>query len=122
VPLTTPIESPQSNGMTEAFVNTLRRDYVSVNPTPDARTILASLSRWIEHYNAMSIIRTRRSGCARLGCSDASRSWWSESPCPEMRGQHQQARRAGVPSKTGGESLSGILNSSLRRVSVEVDF
>ena len=51
VPLTTPIESPQSNGMAEAFVNTLRRDYVSVNPTPDARTILASLPRWIEHYN-----------------------------------------------------------------------
>jgi transposase InsO family protein len=51
VPLTTPIESPQSNGMAEAFVNTLKRDYVSVNPTPDARTILASLPRWVEHYN-----------------------------------------------------------------------
>lgn len=51
VPLTTPIESPQSNGMAEAFVNTLRRDYVSVNPTPDALTILVSLPRWIEHYN-----------------------------------------------------------------------
>ena len=51
VPLTTPIESPQSNGMAKAFVNTLRRDYVSVNPTPDARTILVSLPHWIEHYN-----------------------------------------------------------------------
>lgn len=51
VPLTTPVESPQSNGMAEAFVNTLRRDYVSVNPTPHALTILASLPRWIEHYN-----------------------------------------------------------------------
>jgi putative transposase len=51
VPVTTPIESPQSNGMAEAFVNTFKRDYVSVNPTPDARTILGSLSRWIEHYN-----------------------------------------------------------------------
>jgi transposase InsO family protein len=53
VPLTTPIESPQSNGMAEAFVNTFKRDYVSVNPTPDARTILASLPRWIEHYNEL---------------------------------------------------------------------
>lgn len=53
VPLTTPIESPQSNGMAEAFVNTLKRDYVSVNPTPDARTVLASLPRWIEHYNEL---------------------------------------------------------------------
>jgi transposase InsO family protein len=53
VPLTTPIESPQSNGMAEAFVNTFKRDYVSVNPTPNARTILASLPRWIEHYNEL---------------------------------------------------------------------
>jgi putative transposase len=51
VPLTTPVESPQSNGMAEAFVNTLKRDYVSVNHTPDAHTILTSLPRWIEHYN-----------------------------------------------------------------------
>jgi putative transposase len=51
VPVTTPIESPQSNGMAEAFVNTFKRDYVSVNPTPDAQTILGSLPHWIEHYN-----------------------------------------------------------------------
>ena len=51
MPLTTPIESPQSDGMAEAFVNTLKRDCVSVNPTPKARTILESLSRWIERYN-----------------------------------------------------------------------
>ena len=49
--MTTPIESPQSNDMAEAFVNTLKRDYVTLNPTPDARTILASMPRWIEHYN-----------------------------------------------------------------------
>ena len=51
VPLTTPIESPQSNGIAEAWVNTLRRDYVSVNAIPDARSILDQLPRWIEHYN-----------------------------------------------------------------------
>lgn len=51
VPLTTPILSPQSNGMAEAFVNTLKRDYVSVSVLPDARSILEALPRWIEHYN-----------------------------------------------------------------------
>ena len=34
----TPVKSPQSNGMSEAFVKTLKRDYVRVNPLPDAQT------------------------------------------------------------------------------------
>jgi putative transposase len=50
-PLTTPVTSPQSNGMAEAFVRTIKRDYARVNPTPDASTVLKSLPRWFEHYN-----------------------------------------------------------------------
>jgi putative transposase len=53
VPRTTPIESPQSNGMAEAFVKTFKRDYASVNPRPDARTVLRQLDSWFEHYNAL---------------------------------------------------------------------
>lgn len=30
-PCTTPVRSPQSNGMAEAFVKTFKRDYVAVN-------------------------------------------------------------------------------------------
>jgi putative transposase len=45
MPLITPAENPQSNGMAEAFANTFKRSYVSVDPTPDARTILARLPR-----------------------------------------------------------------------------
>lgn len=52
-PLTTPIESPQSNGMAEAFVRTFKRDYVRVSPCPDARTVIAQLPRWFEHYNTV---------------------------------------------------------------------
>jgi transposase InsO family protein len=33
-PRTTPLESPQSNGMAEAFVRTIKRDYVRVSPRP----------------------------------------------------------------------------------------
>jgi putative transposase len=40
VPCTTPIESPQSNGMAEAFVKTLKRDYARVNARPDAASVL----------------------------------------------------------------------------------
>ena len=36
-PRTTPIESPQSNGMAEAFVRTIKRDYVCINPCPIQR-------------------------------------------------------------------------------------
>src|SRR5437899_6553420 len=41
-PRTTPIESPQSNGMAEAFVRTIKRDYVRVSPCPDANTVSSS--------------------------------------------------------------------------------
>jgi putative transposase len=53
LPLTTPVESPQSNGMAEAFVRTFKRDYVAVNPKPDAATVLKSLPVWFKHYNEL---------------------------------------------------------------------
>lgn len=37
--------------MAEAFVKTFKRDYVSVNPTPDAETVMAQLPLWFDHYN-----------------------------------------------------------------------
>lgn len=45
------MKSPQSNGISEAFVKTLKRDYVRVNPLPDAETVLPLLDTWIEDYN-----------------------------------------------------------------------
>lgn len=38
-PCFTPVRSPQSNGISEAFVKTLKRDYVQVTPPPDARNV-----------------------------------------------------------------------------------
>ena len=52
-PCTTPVRSPQSNGMAEAFVKTFKRDYVSVNPIPDAETVIAQLPLWFEQYNTL---------------------------------------------------------------------
>jgi putative transposase len=51
VPRTTPIESPQSNGMAEAFVKTIKRDYARVAIRPDAASVLRQLDFWFEHYN-----------------------------------------------------------------------
>lgn len=42
-PCFTPVESPEGNGMAEAFVKTFKRDYVRVNPIPDAATALGPL-------------------------------------------------------------------------------
>lgn len=50
-PCFTPVRSPQSNGISEAFVHTLKRDYVRVSPLPDAPNALTSLAAWIEDYN-----------------------------------------------------------------------
>lgn len=51
VPCFTPVRSPQSNGMAEAFVKTFKRDYVYVHDRPDAQTVLAQLPQWFEDYN-----------------------------------------------------------------------
>ena len=50
-PCFTPVKSPQSNGISEAFVNTLKRDYVNVTPLPDAITVLGLIGGWFEDYN-----------------------------------------------------------------------
>jgi putative transposase len=50
-PCFTPVASPQSNGMSEAFVKTLKRDYVRIAPLPDAETVLRLIDGWIEDYN-----------------------------------------------------------------------
>ncbi|WP_231580186.1 IS3 family transposase [Pseudorhodobacter wandonensis] len=50
-PCYTPVKSPQSNGISEAFVNTLKRDYGNVTPLPDAVTVLGLIAGWFEDYN-----------------------------------------------------------------------
>ena len=47
----TPVKSPQGNGIAEAFVKTLKRDYVHVTPLPDAVTVLGLIAGWIEDCN-----------------------------------------------------------------------
>ena len=47
----TPVASPESNGVAEAFVKTLKRDYVFVKPIQDAHTALRLIKSWIEDHN-----------------------------------------------------------------------
>jgi putative transposase len=50
-PCFTPVESPESNGMAEAFVKTLKRDYVRVNPIPNTASAITQIDLWMEDYN-----------------------------------------------------------------------
>lgn len=49
----TPVRSPESNGVCEAFVKTLKRDYARVNPRPDAISVLQQIPAWFENYNTI---------------------------------------------------------------------
>ncbi len=53
-PITTPASSPESNGMSEAFVNTLKRDYVDGADCSTAAVVLSQLEQWLEDYNEMA--------------------------------------------------------------------
>ena len=52
-PCFTPVESPESNGMAEAFVKTFKRDYVRISPIPNAVSALAAIDHWMEDYNTI---------------------------------------------------------------------
>lgn len=53
IPCFTPVRSPESNGVCEAFVKTRKRDYARVNPRPDANSVLQQLPAWFEDYNTV---------------------------------------------------------------------
>jgi transposase InsO family protein len=48
---TTPSYSPESNGMSEAFVKTFKRDYVYVSRLESAEAVFKQLPGWFEDYN-----------------------------------------------------------------------
>lgn len=48
---TTPVKSPESNGVAEAFVKTFKRDYIWVGNLKDAQTVMDQLPAWFEDYN-----------------------------------------------------------------------
>ena len=62
----TPVRSPESNGMDEAFVITFKRDYMYVNDRPDARTVLSQLAAWFEWHGSRTTMRCIPQGLRML--------------------------------------------------------
>lgn len=54
VPCFTPVRSPESNGLAEAFVKTFKRDYVYAHELLNAHAVLQALPSWFEDYNEIA--------------------------------------------------------------------
>jgi putative transposase len=78
IPCFTPVQSPESNGMAEAFIKSFKRDYVAIHDRPDAATVLAKLTDWFEDYNDVRPHRGLRMRSPR----EFLRSQISTATCP----------------------------------------
>jgi putative transposase len=50
--VTTPVTSPQRNGMAKSLVKTLKRDYAKLAKRPDSQTVMSQLKAWFDDYNS----------------------------------------------------------------------
>lgn len=75
---TTPVKSPESNGMAEAFVKTVKRDYVQFSDLPDANAVFLELPKWFEDYNE----NHPHKGLKMLPPREFRRTYSGDSPCP----------------------------------------
>ena len=91
------------NGMAEALVKTIKRDYARVSAKPNAASVLRQLDSWFEHYNTVHphkalryrsphefrkhIVETTTENAVGAGRRP------HESRCPRMRSGHGLSRR-----------------------------
>jgi transposase InsO family protein len=50
----TPVRSPESNGLAEAFIKTFKRDYIFTHSPSDASSVISHLAEWFEDYNEIA--------------------------------------------------------------------
>ncbi len=50
--MTTPVISPQSNGMAGSFVKTLKLGYAKLANRQDSKTVMVQLKDWFDDYNS----------------------------------------------------------------------
>ena len=84
MPCFTPVQSPESNGIAEAFVKTFKRDYAPVHPLPDAATVLPQIAGWFGDYNE----NHPHSGLGMISPREFISCSGQVAGCPVKRGQH----------------------------------
>jgi putative transposase len=84
-PLTTAIQSPQSNRMAETFVKTFKRDYADRVDRRHALTVPRQLDAAFEHYNEVHPHKALKMLSARL--FRRHRTQLGNTGCPEIQGQ-----------------------------------
>ena len=50
----TPVRSPESNGLAEAFVKTFKRDYILIHSMDNSLSAITRLPKWFEDYNEVA--------------------------------------------------------------------
>lgn len=73
VPCFTAARSPEARGMSEAFVKAFKRDYLLIDPLPDAAMPLQRIAGWTDDYTKS--IFTQRSGFVPRGSSSELRPY-----------------------------------------------
>jgi hypothetical protein len=104
-PCTTAVSSPQSNGMAERFVKTMKEDYIAFMPKPDVRTALRNLAAAFTHYNENhphSALGYLSEGIPAAGIVNLRYK-----NCPEMAGQDH------LPGRTTSSGICVILTKRI---------
>jgi transposase InsO family protein len=78
----TPVESPESNGMAEAFIKTFKRDYVALHRLDHPQVVLEQLPEWFKDYNENHPHR----GLKMMSPKEYRQSLTSLAECPVLWG------------------------------------
>ena len=107
----TPVRSPKSNGIAEAFVKTFKRDYARLSILPDAETLIALLPAWFEDYNEVH----PHSGLKFLSPREFLRLCLAQpATCPVKRGAHHRQATGEARLQTGRRALCDLFTSPFR--------
>lgn len=113
VPCFTPVASPESNGLAEAFVKTFKRDCVRLHERPNAAAVLRQLADWFTDYNEVHPHQALKMRSPR----EYLRSQTLTARCPEKQVHTRAVRmRPGPPRKYLCDEFEKILKSRARNL------